>query len=124
MSLIARKIGGDWKSARGNAKVIAAIESALADSGRPARGHRRRRASGDGRYGAKLMEFAKDAKAPEEVRVAAIEAIGKIAPPKAAEFLDGLVQAVKGKDASTPIAEAALRRVGRRPRPDRRWSRR
>ncbi|HEY2158564.1 MAG TPA: PVC-type heme-binding CxxCH protein, partial [Isosphaeraceae bacterium] len=90
LSLIARKIGGDWKSARSNPKVIAAIESSLADSSGRLTGIGVAAASGDGRYGAKLIEFAKDAKAREEVRVAAIEAIGKIGPPKAAEFLDGL----------------------------------
>jgi putative membrane-bound dehydrogenase-like protein len=109
LSLISRKIGGDWKGARGDAKVIAAIESALADPALRVAGINVAAASLDGRYGPALMGFARDEKEAEEVRVAAIEAIGRIKPPKAAEFLDGLVQSVKGKGASTAVADAALR---------------
>ena len=109
LAILARKLGGDWKNARGDAEVIGAIESSLNDPSLRLAGIGVASASLDGRYAAPLMGFARDEKAPEEVRVAAIEAIGRIRPAKAAEFLDGLVQSVKGKGASTPIAEAALR---------------
>ncbi len=109
LSILGRKIGGDWKNARGDSKVIGAIEGSLNDPATRLAGIDVASSSVDGRYGPALMGFAKDEKAPEEVRVAAIEAIGRIGPPKSAEFLGGLVQSVKGKDASSPIAEAALR---------------
>ncbi len=109
LTLLARKIGGDWKNARGDAKVIAAIQSAMSDPSQRLAGIGVAASSLDARYGPALMGFARDETVPEEVRVAAIEAIGRIAPAKAAEFLDGLVQTVKGKDASTATAEAALR---------------
>ncbi len=109
LALLARKIGGDWKSARGDRRVIGAIEEALASPAGRLVGINVAASSLDGRYGAKLMEFAKDTNLSDEVRIAAIEAVGRIKPAKAAEFLDGLVQAVKGKDVSNAVAEAALR---------------
>jgi putative membrane-bound dehydrogenase-like protein len=111
MSILARKIGGDWKNARGDAKMIATIESALKDPGLRIEAIRLAAASFDGRYGSTLLDFARDPKLDEETRVAAIDAITQIRPNKALETLDPLVSALKGKDASNPIAEAALRAV-------------
>ena len=65
-------------------------------------------ASHDGRYGPALMGFARDPKAAEPVRLAAVEAVGRIRPPGTAELIDGLIAEAK-KGGSTPVAEAAIR---------------
>ena len=81
LAILGRKIGGDWKGARGDAEVIAAIESALERPGAAgARGSASRRPASTAATRPALMAFAEDEKAAEEVRVAAIEAIGRIKP--------------------------------------------
>ena len=55
------------------------------------------------------MKFATDEGQTEEVRVAAIEAVGRIRPPKTAEFLDGVIARATTSGVSTPLAEAAIR---------------
>jgi len=109
LAILARRIGGDWKNARGDARVIAAIEGSLGEPSARVQAIGVAAASLDGRYGAALMGFARDERAEEPVRVAAIEALGRIKPAKTAEFLDGLVASVKGRPSSTAVAEAALR---------------
>jgi putative heme-binding domain-containing protein len=109
LSILGRKIGGEWKGARSDARLIEAIESALNDPGLRVQGINVASSSQDGRYGPALMSFAKDEKASEEVRVAAIEALGRIKPPRTAEFLDNLILGLKGKGSSTSAAEAAVR---------------
>ncbi|MCA1481827.1 hypothetical protein, partial [Bradyrhizobium sp. NBAIM08] len=106
---LARKLGTTWRDARADAKVVAAIDAALADPAQRLAGIGAATATGDGRYAPALVGFARDEKGAEGVRVAAIEAIGRLRPAKADEFLNGLILGVKGKDASTGIAEAALR---------------
>ena len=109
LAILARKLGTGWKEARGNPTVVAAIEAALNDPAQRVAGIGAASSTGEGRYGPALIGFARDEKAPEEVRVAAIEAVARIKPPKTTELLDALVVSVKGKDASTGVAEAALR---------------
>jgi putative membrane-bound dehydrogenase-like protein len=108
MTALARKIGGPWRDARNSAPVIKLIESTLADPTTRIPGIALAVASFDGRYGPTLMSFASDAKAPEAVRLAAVEAVGRIRPKGTPEFIDGLIAEAK-KTGSTPIAEAAVR---------------
>ncbi len=108
MAALGRKLGGLWRDARGNAAVVKLIESSLADPASRVPGIALALASLDGRYGATLMGFARDLKAPEPVRLAAVEALGPIRPPGTAEFVDGLIAEAR-KGGSTPLAEAAVR---------------
>jgi putative membrane-bound dehydrogenase-like protein len=108
MAALGRKIGGPWRDARTSAPVIRLIESALADPATRLPGIALALASFDARYGPALMGFAKDEKAPEDVRLAAIEAVGRVRPAGTAEFIDGVIANAK-KGGSTPMAEAAVR---------------
>ena len=108
MAALGRKLGGSWRDARGNASVIRLVESSLADPASRLAGIGLAVASVDGRYGPTLMGFARDAKAAEPVRIAAVEAVGRIRPSGTAEFIDGLIAESK-KGGSNPIAEAAIR---------------
>ncbi len=106
---IARKLGGSWRDARTDAKVIDLIQSSLADPATRVAGIDLAVASYDARYGPTLMKFAQDESQTEAVRVAATEAVGRIRPPKTAEFLDGVITASTAKGGSTPLAQAAIR---------------
>ncbi len=108
MNALGRKIGGPWRDARGSAAVVRLVESSLADPAARIPGIALAVASFDGRYGPTLMGFARDEKAPEPVRLAAVEAVGRIRPPGTAEFVDALLAGAK-QGGSTPIAEAAVR---------------
>ena len=65
-------------------------------------------ATGDGRYRASFESVAEDAKLPEDVRVAAVEALGsiKVTPNR---VLDQLIASVRGQPSSNALAEAAVR---------------
>jgi len=108
-AVIARKLGGTWREAKADAKVLDLTESSLLDPATRVAGIALAVASYDARYGPTLMKFAQDDAQAEEVRVAAIEAVGRIRPPKTAEFLDGVITASTAKGGSTPLAQAAIR---------------
>ncbi len=109
LTTLSRKIGGDWRDARGSKDVVSVIEAALHDPAQRVAGIGVAAATKDGRYGPALMALARDTTGDEEGRVAAIEALGQIKPAHTQEFLDGLVLSVKGKGVSNAIADAALR---------------
>jgi putative membrane-bound dehydrogenase-like protein len=106
MNTLGRKLNGPWRDAKSTAPVVHLIESTLGDPSTrlPAIAL----ASYDARYGPTLLGFAKDETVPETVRLAAVEAVGRIKPTGTVEFIEGLIaQARKG--GSTPLAEAAIR---------------
>ncbi len=108
MATLGRKINGSWRDARSSAPVVKLIESTLADPTARIPAIALAVASGDGRYGSTLLGFAKDEKASESVRLAAVEAIGRIKPNGTVEFIKQLIDQAK-KGGSTPVAEAAIR---------------
>ena len=109
LATLSRKIGGDWKDARSSKEVVDVIEAALKDPAQRVAGITAAAATRDSRYGSTLMAFVNDSKVDNDSRVAAVEAVGQIKPPKTAEFLDGLILSAKGKGTSNPLADAALR---------------
>jgi len=109
MATLGRRLSDSWRDARGDASVIRLVESSLADPASRVPGIALALASYDARYRSTLMNFAADAAQPEDVRVAAVEAIGRVRPPKTAEFLDSLIAEAKAKGNSTPLAQAAVR---------------
>jgi putative heme-binding domain-containing protein len=88
--------------------VLELIERTLVDPATRAQGIALAAATGDGRYRASFESVAEDAKLPEDVRVAAVEALGstKVTPNR---VLDQLIAAVRGQPSSNPLAEAAVR---------------
>jgi putative membrane-bound dehydrogenase-like protein len=107
-ALLARRLAGDWNPAHERPKVLQVIQHALANPETRQQGIALAGASRDGRYRGTLESFAEDDMAPEEVRVAAVEAIGsfRITPNR---VLEQLVSAVRGKPSSNSVAEAAVR---------------
>jgi putative membrane-bound dehydrogenase-like protein len=107
-ALLARRLAGEWNPAHDRPKVLQLIEGVLANPETRAQGIALAAATRDGRYRGALEGFAEDAAAPEDVRVAAVEAIGsfRITPNR---VLEQLVSSVRGKPSSNSVAEAAVR---------------
>ena len=106
---LARRLDNKWRDARNEGKVVELIVKALADPEARVEGIAMAAATKEGRYAETLLGFARDAKAPADVRAAAVEAIGAIKPPEARAVLDGLIGEAKEKGSSHPAAEAAIR---------------
>ena len=108
LSTLARKLGSDWRTARTDPQVITATESALNDPELKLQGIEMAAATGDPRYAGRLQESALDKNTAMELRVAAIEALSRLKPPRIRELLNDLIAADKGKRQSSPLAEAAV----------------
>ena len=110
MTALGRNLGpnGPWKEAKAAAPVVRLIESSLDDPTTRLAGIALAVNSYDSRYGPTLLGYAKDPKAADAVRLAAVEAVGRIRPAGTPEFIDALIAEAK-KKGSTPLAEAAVR---------------
>jgi hypothetical protein len=113
LTMLAKRLSANWNSARTKPKVAQVIEQALKSPESQQQGIALAAASRDGRYRATLEALAEDSKAPEETRVAAVEALGAF-PMKNNRVLDQLIASVRGKTSSNSVAEAALRANSRR----------
>ncbi|WP_406697185.1 PVC-type heme-binding CxxCH protein [Singulisphaera sp. Ch08] len=109
LELLGRKLGGNWAAARANPRVIQVIQLALGDPLTRSSAMVAAAATGDGRFADEIRAEASNPKASEEVRVAAVEALGQLNPPKVGEFFDKLIAETKGKNHSNSPAEAAVR---------------
>jgi putative membrane-bound dehydrogenase-like protein len=109
LTMLARKLSGSWNSAKSEPRVVQVIVASLGDADVRLAGIRAAAATKDSRYGATLLEMAKDEKGPEEIRVAAVEALGTLQMKDLRGFLEGLIGGVKGRASSSAVAEAAVR---------------
>jgi putative heme-binding domain-containing protein len=110
LSILGRNLEGQWRGAKDDNTVEKVILEALQDPETRPQGIAIVSASRDARYDDILESIAKDEKLPEELRVAAVQALGEIHGP-IIHFLDHLIAAANGKPHSTPTAEAAVRTV-------------
>ncbi|WP_165227512.1 PVC-type heme-binding CxxCH protein [Aquisphaera insulae] len=108
-AILARKLEGEWNSARGAEPVVAFIGSRLADREAKPQGVQLAIAARDPRYGQALEAVALDASLPEPLRVAAVEGLGAVKAPGAATLLDRLIGDARGRPSSDALAEAAVR---------------
>jgi putative membrane-bound dehydrogenase-like protein len=113
LATLARRMEGPWRDAQKDPKVVAVIESALNDPETRAQGIAMAGATGNAAYGDRLIALAADAKAPDEMRVAAIEAVARVRSPKANEVVQQLIGEAMVKKSSSPAAEAAIRSLPR-----------
>jgi putative membrane-bound dehydrogenase-like protein len=112
LAILARRLGTEWHQALSRPKVRLAIEQALGKRELQLQGIALAVATREDRYRPDLVGLAQDAKAPEEVRVAAVEALGSF-PQASARVLDELIGSVRGKSSSNAVAEAAVRAASR-----------
>ncbi|HZW32058.1 MAG TPA: PVC-type heme-binding CxxCH protein [Isosphaeraceae bacterium] len=111
-AMLARRLADDWSAARDRPPVVQLIERSLGDREARAQGIALAAATGAERYRATIEKLAEDSTLPEDVRVAAVEAVGSFRGG-AAPILDRLLATVRGKPSSNPAAEAAVRALGR-----------
>src|SRR5262249_18456971 len=74
--ILARRLASDWNPARNNSNVCRLIQESLDDPDIRIQGIDMARATGDVRYRPALDKLAADVKQSDDVRVAAIEALG------------------------------------------------
>jgi putative membrane-bound dehydrogenase-like protein len=113
LATLGRKLEGDWKAARGEAAVEAAILAALADPGLRGEAIATAAATGEARYAAPVKAILEAADAPVETRVAAVEALARLKPADVAATFDGLIRHAVEAKSSDPLAEAAVRSLPR-----------
>ncbi len=113
LSALARRLEGDWNSARSRPAVIDVIDLALKTPEDRQPGIALAAATRDERYRDTLEKLSSDPTAPEDIRVAAVEALGAISGARST-VLDKLIDSIRGKPSSNSVAEAALRAASRR----------
>ena len=110
LSLLARRLSGDWHSASDRPELVKVIEQTLADPETRRAGISLATATRDRRYQKRLKSLAEDSKNPEETRVAAVEGLGSF-PDLSEETLEQLIQSVRGRPSSNSVADAAVRTI-------------
>ncbi len=109
LDTLGKRLDGSWKEARNAKPIVQAIESAMHDPKTRAEGISLAASTGDARYAQNFYEVAEDTKVSEEVRVAAVEGIGKLKPPRAQDVLNRLIGASRVATSSNAVSEAAIR---------------
>ncbi len=112
LSLLARRLGGDWNSASTHPEIMKAIEQTLSDPITQLLGVALAVATRDRHYQQKLRTLAEDLKTSEGSRIAAVEGLGSF-PDSSQEVFERLIQSVRGKASSNATAEAAVRAIGK-----------
>ena len=112
LALLARRLGGDWNSASNHPEIVKVIERTLSDPDTRPMGSRWLQPRVTGVISRTSGALAEDVKTPEESRVAAVEGLGSF-PDSSQEILERLIQSVRGKPSSNPVAEAAVRTIAR-----------
>jgi putative membrane-bound dehydrogenase-like protein len=111
-SLLARRLAADWNSARDEPSVRMLSDRLLSDPERRLDGIALAAGTRDVRYRDLLEVLAQNGSVPEEVRVAAVEALGAIGTASR-PVLDRLIETARGKSSSSAVAEAATRASAR-----------
>jgi putative heme-binding domain-containing protein len=109
LELLGLKLEGNWAPARSNPRVLQVIQAALVDPATRPSAMLAAAATGDARFAEEITAQARNAKASDEVRVAAVEALGRLKPPKVRAFFEELIAGTQGKGHSNSLAEAAVR---------------
>jgi putative membrane-bound dehydrogenase-like protein len=109
LGTLARRLSGDWRDAAGEPRVKEALRAAINYPDTRAEGIAAAAATGDPSYADAIMSFVKDDSAPTPVRIAAVEALGRLRPGGARGLLEAMIDRVKKSGGSDPVAEAALR---------------
>lgn len=109
LDMLGRKLEGDWREARTNPRVIQVVSDALRDPETQLAALNAAASTGDRVFIPSVTTRLRDEKSSEEIRVAALEALGRLNPPDLGGLLDGLIAETKGRSHSNGRAEAAVR---------------
>jgi putative membrane-bound dehydrogenase-like protein len=109
LRILARRLSGTWRASATDEKVIRAIEGGLSVKETRADAIAAAAATGDRRFADHVLASIDAADAPMEVRIAGVEALGRLRPPQARQMLEAIVERARSAKSSDPLAEAALR---------------
>ena len=110
LSLLARRLASNWHSTSNQPVVVRAIEKALRDPETRRIGIALAMATRDERYQRMLINLTEGSNTPEEIRIAAIEALGSF-PNSSIVPLERMIESVRGKASLNSMADAALRTI-------------
>jgi putative membrane-bound dehydrogenase-like protein len=113
LSTLGRRLDGAWSAARQDPRVIEAVTAGLNEDATRAEAIATAASTGDHRYVPALMATLDDTGLPIETRVAAVEALSRIRPPRARAVVERLVQRAIEQRGSDPVSEAAVRALPR-----------
>ena len=113
LASLGRRLDGPWAAAKTDAKVIEAITAGLAEPTSRVEALATAAATGDPRYVPAILGILRDAGAPIEARVAAVEALARLKVPEAKPTLEGLIAEAVRQGGSDPLAQAAVRSLPR-----------
>src|SRR5262249_18582287 len=103
-------LAGQWKTAQREPEIIRVIEESLRVPALRRQAIALAASTQDEAYSAAIQGLAKDKTAPEDLRVAAAEALGSFRSTSS-RVLDDLIESARGKPSSNAVAEAAVRSV-------------
>ena len=107
LAMLARRLAGSGTLPATRPKVLQSSRTPSTNPEMRQQGIALAVATRDGRYRATLEGLAENVKVPEDVRVAAVEALGSFRDSN--RVLDQLITSVRGKPSSNSVAEAAVR---------------
>ena len=113
LATLAGKLDTTWRDASRSPEIVTLTESALKDPELRLEAVAVVAATGDPRYAPAVLGLARDAKASPELKAAAVEAAARINDAKSRELIHSLIEESKGKNSSSPAAEAAVRSLPR-----------
>jgi len=109
LTTLGRRLEGPWRAVVSDSKVARGdrgrVERSRDAACRHPAGRRHRRPA----LGRHLDELRARREGDAEVRVAAVEGLGRLKSPLAAQTLDNLITQAKEKKSTSPLAEAAIR---------------
>jgi putative membrane-bound dehydrogenase-like protein len=109
LTVLARKLEGDWRAAAGSDAVKRLVDQALAAPSTRLAAISIIAAGGDPAPADQLVELVTRGDEAPEIRAAALEALARVRHGKVAELVNGLLVEAKEKGESSPAAEAAVR---------------
>src|SRR5262249_24317239 len=99
LSMLARRLTGQWKTAQRQPEIVRVIEESLRIPALRRQASALAASTQDEAYSAAIQGLAKDKTAPEDLRVAAAEALGSFRSTSS-RVLDDLIESARGKPSS------------------------
>lgn len=109
MATLARKLQGDWRPAAGDDRVSALVEAAFREPATRVDAIRLAAVARNEAVLGRVAHLVEEPGAPDDVRVAAVEAVARGGMPRAREILTNLVREAQRERAASPASEAAVR---------------
>ncbi|MGE3819626.1 MAG: PVC-type heme-binding CxxCH protein [Isosphaeraceae bacterium] len=107
------KLDGVWSEARRRPEILGLAEAALKDSDLRLEAVALAAATGDRRFAPDLTAMVGEKGLSDELKARAVESVARLNAPGASDFLNGVIDATRGKSVAPSTAEAAVRSLAR-----------